>query len=164
MVLMSFAFVSIGMQGLFQEWSKLVVDTIGFLDSGFYFPVQFSIFCEYAAKLFEFFDLFQLGIVDTDVKISCCSTDLHSFCLADADFHIVVLTSSIQVGSCSSVISSFIRLWSSANSSSYRGSGSGFASFVMISMQTMKRSGERTHPSHSRCYFKPAGQSFGCTK
>ena len=41
---------------------------------------------------------------------------------------------------------SFARLWSSANNISFKSSGSGFASFVTLSMYTMNSSGDRTHP------------------
>ncbi len=60
---------------------------------GVYFPVYFSIFYEIYAKVFEFFDLFQLSIVEANAEFSCCSTDLHSFCLAEAYFPTITLTS-----------------------------------------------------------------------
>ena len=41
---------------------------------------------------------------------------------------------------------SFARLWSSANNISFKSSGSGFTSFVILFLYTMNSSGDRTHP------------------
>ena len=46
--------------GMFYQQCKLVADIVGFLYPVFDFPVHSTIFCEYAAKIFELFDLFEI--------------------------------------------------------------------------------------------------------
>ena len=78
-----------------------------------------------------------------------CSAHLHCLGLADADLHVVFVTGSVQticVCFCNFFSSSFAKLWSSANNISFKASGSGFASFVILSMYTKNSSGDRTHP------------------
>ena len=47
---------------------------------------------------------------------------------------------------CNFFSSSFARLWSLANNILFKASGSGFASFVFLSMYTINSSVDRTHP------------------
>ena len=75
----------------------MVADCVGFLASGLYFSVYFSIFGEHAAQIFEFIGLLQLGSVDVDIQFVWSLTDSHDLGLAGADLHAVCLAAFIEL-------------------------------------------------------------------
>ena len=55
-------------------------------------------FCEYIAKIFELFDLFEICVIDVHVEGAWCPVDLHCLCLVDTDLDIVLLVCGVLAG------------------------------------------------------------------
>ena len=90
MEFMILLFVSIEISEYFSIGAS-VDDIAGLLYPVFNFPVHSTVFCEYAAKIFELFDLFEICVIDLYVEGAWCPTDLHCLCLVDTDLHVVLL-------------------------------------------------------------------------